>query len=106
LVSALRLCFSTPVALLKDSLAKNNVTTLKHPPYSPDLAPADFLPVTSTDISPEVTIVCDITDNIKNATEELKRISQNGFQECFQHIYSRWQKCAVAYGDCSAGNVA
>jgi len=28
--------------LLKDFLAKNNVTTLEHPPYSPDLAPADF----------------------------------------------------------------
>jgi len=28
--------------LVKDFLAKNNVTTLKHPPYSPDMAPADF----------------------------------------------------------------
>jgi histone-lysine N-methyltransferase SETMAR len=28
--------------LVKDFLAKNNMTTLKHPPYSPDLAPADF----------------------------------------------------------------
>jgi histone-lysine N-methyltransferase SETMAR len=25
-----------------DFFAKNNVTTLEHPPYSPDLAPADF----------------------------------------------------------------
>jgi hypothetical protein len=24
--------------------------------------------------------------------EELKRISQNGFQECFQHLYSHWHK--------------
>jgi hypothetical protein len=30
--------------LVKDFLAKNNVTTLKHPPYSPDLAPANFYP--------------------------------------------------------------
>ena len=28
--------------LPKDFLAKNNVTTLEHPPYSPDLASADF----------------------------------------------------------------
>jgi len=28
--------------------------------------------------------------HIKNATEELKRISQNGFQVCFQHLYDRW----------------
>jgi hypothetical protein len=28
--------------LVMHFLAKNNVTTLKYPPYSPDLAPADF----------------------------------------------------------------
>jgi len=28
--------------LVKDFLAKNNVTTLEHPSYSPDLIPADF----------------------------------------------------------------
>ena len=39
---------------------------------------------------------CNATDIIKNATEELKRLSRKGFQECFQHIYSRWQKCIVA----------
>jgi hypothetical protein len=27
---------------VNDFLAKNNVTTLQHPPHSPDLAPADF----------------------------------------------------------------
>jgi len=26
------------------------------------------------------------TDIIKNATEEKKRLSQNGFQDCFQSI--------------------
>jgi len=40
--------------------------------------------------------ICDATEIIKNATEELKMLSQNGFQECFQHLYSRWQKCGVA----------
>jgi hypothetical protein len=36
---------------------------------------------------------CDAIGIINNATEELKRVSQNCFQECFQHLYSRWQKC-------------
>jgi hypothetical protein len=49
---------------------------------------------------------CDATDIIKNTTEELKRLSQNGFQECFQHNYSRWQKCVVAKGDYFEGNAA
>jgi hypothetical protein len=29
---------------------------------------------------------CDPIDLIENATEELKRLSQNGFHECFQHF--------------------
>jgi hypothetical protein len=49
---------------------------------------------------------CDATDIIKNATEELKMVSQNGFQECFQHLYSRWQKCIVAKGGNFGGTVA
>jgi hypothetical protein len=40
----------------------------------------------------------DPTGITKNATEELKRLSQNGFQECFQCLYSRWQKCVFAQG--------
>jgi len=72
--------------LVKNLLAKNNMTTMEHPPYSRDLAPADFLPVLSTEINIERTVFCDATDVIKNATVELKRISQNGFQECFQHL--------------------
>jgi hypothetical protein len=31
---------------------------------------------------------CDANSIIKNATEELKRFSQDGFQKCFKHIYS------------------
>jgi len=35
-------------------------------------------------------------DIIKNATEKLKRLSQNGFQESFQHLCSHWHKYIVA----------
>jgi hypothetical protein len=43
---------------------------------------------------------------IKNATKELKRLSQNGFQECFQHLYKRWQKCIFAQGDYFEGTIS
>jgi hypothetical protein len=49
---------------------------------------------------------CDVTDIIKNAMEELKMLSQNGFQECLHHLYSRFQKCIDAPGDYLEGNVA
>jgi len=42
---------------------------------------------------------CDVSEIIKNATEELKRISQNGFQEIFKQLYSHWQKCRFTKGD-------
>jgi len=48
---------------------------------------------------------CDATDIIKNAKEELKRLSQNAFHEFFQHN-SLWRKCRVAQGDYFDGNVA
>jgi len=49
---------------------------------------------------------CDAGDIIKNATEKLIRLSQNGFQECFHHLHSRWHKCITAQGDYFEGNVA
>jgi len=54
--------------LIKDFLARYKVTTLEHPPYSPELAAADFY------LFPRLKSVlkgrpfCDATDIIKNAT--------------------------------------
>ena len=48
----------------------------------------------------------DATDIIKNAKEELKMLSKNGFQECFQHFYSCYQKRIVTQGNYFEGNVA
>jgi transposase len=59
--------------LVKYFLAKNNVTTLEQPPYSPDLDPALYL-------FPQLKSAlmgwrfCDATDITDNATEKLKRL--------------------------------
>jgi hypothetical protein len=81
--------------LVKDLLANNNVATLQQPPYSPNLTAADFylFPPLKSALNGRHFFDADIS---KNGTEELKMISPNGFQECFQHLYSRWQKCTVA----------
>jgi transposase len=75
-------------ALVKDFLAKKNVTTLELPTYSPDFTPADFylFPVQKSAV--KLRRFCDANDTIENATEELKRLSQDGFQQFFQHIYN------------------
>jgi transposase len=75
--------------LVKGFLAKNNVTTLNHSPYSPDLTQADYYRFPPLKSALKGRLFGDVTDIIKNATEELKRLSQNGAQECFQHFYRR-----------------
>jgi ABC-type oligopeptide transport system ATPase subunit len=73
---------------VKDFLVKNNVTTIEHS--------ADFYLFPRLKSPLNGRYYCDVHDIIKNATKELKRLSQNESQECFQRIYSRWQKCKGA----------
>jgi hypothetical protein len=82
--------------LVEDFLAKNNVTTLENHPHSLDLAAANFDLFPPLKLELKRWLFCDETEDIMNAMEELKRPSQNGFQECFQHIYRRWLKYEVA----------
>jgi hypothetical protein len=65
--------------LVKDFLAKNDVTTLGHSHYSHKLAVGDFYLFSRLKISIEG----------RNATIELKRFLQNGFHQCFQQLESR-----------------
>ena len=62
--------------LVKYFPSTNNVTTLEHPQYSPDLAPADFYLFPRLRSALKGRRFCDATDNIKNTKEELKRLSQ------------------------------
>jgi len=85
--------------LVIDFLAKNSVTTLELPPYSPDLAAADFYLFLRLKSALKGRRFCVASDVIKNVTEELKRLSERGLQECFQHLYGLWQNCVVAQGN-------
>jgi hypothetical protein len=76
--------------LIKAFLANNTVTTLEHPPHSPDLPPFDFYLFTPFKPALKGWRFCNVTDINKNEMEEPKKVSQNGSQEYFQHLYSRW----------------
>jgi hypothetical protein len=65
-----------------------------------------FLPVSLNEFSIDGTALWRANDIIKNATEELKRLSQNGYQESFRQPYVRWQKCVFAQLGYFVGNVA
>jgi hypothetical protein len=79
-------------------LTKDHMTTLVHPPLFPDLALGDFYVFRLLGSALEKGRFRDATDRIKNAKEEMKSLSQNDFQECFQYLISRWQKSIVAQG--------
>jgi len=88
LVSLLQQCSSTPVSSGEGFLSKNNLSTLEHPPYSPALAPAYSYLFPQLKSALKGHRFCNAAYITKNATEELKRLPQNGFQKGFQHHYS------------------
>jgi len=57
--------------LAMDFSVMNNVTTLELPPYSPDLAPADFYLFPQVKSALKVQHFYDATDIIKKMSEEL-----------------------------------
>ncbi|GBM51071.1 Histone-lysine N-methyltransferase SETMAR [Araneus ventricosus] len=84
--------------IVKKYLAIHSVTTLEHPPYSPDLAPADFYVFPRLKIKLKGHRFVDSDEVTENATKQLKDLSKNGFQECFEQLYERWKKCVDAGG--------
>jgi hypothetical protein len=70
--------------LVKDFLANNSVTTMRHNPYPPDLVLADFYLVYRQKLALKGRRLFDAADIVKNAMKELKMVSQNGFQLMFQ----------------------
>ncbi|KAJ4437155.1 hypothetical protein ANN_17290 [Periplaneta americana] len=85
--------------IVKNFLARHNITALDHPPYSPDLSPPDYFlfPRLKSHLKGRR---FNAEEVIANATRALRRVSQNGCQE----LYTRWQKCVVAEGKYFEGN--
>ncbi|UYV61909.1 hypothetical protein LAZ67_1007037 [Cordylochernes scorpioides] len=85
--------------LVRDILAKNNTLMMPQPPYSPDLAPCDFLLFPKLKRPMKVRRYATL-DEIKTASkEELKMIFKNDFLKCFEDWKNRWHKCIISHGD-------
>lgn len=93
-----RQCASTYILLIEENLLRHNVTGLKQPPYSPDLAPAKFYWFCLLEINSNIKRCKYSHDVITKVTEQLK-FSKNGLQEYFQKFNKWLQKCVAAKGN-------
>jgi transposase len=86
--------------LIHSYLAKHQTSVVPHPPYFPELVPADIF------LFPKVKTTLkgrrfQITDEIqKNAIRELRAITESAFQELFQQWKKCWERCVTSRGDC------
>ena len=83
-------CSSTPVGLGEGFLSNEQSDNIGASLIRFDLAPADFYLLPRLKSALKGRCFFFVTDIIKNAMEELKRFSQNFYQEYFQHLYNHW----------------
>lgn len=93
--SALRTC---------EFLAKHSITVLPHPPYSPDLAPCDFFLFPKLKKPLKGRRFETISEIKANATRELKAITKEAYQDCFNKWKHRWDKCVRWGGEYFEGD--
>jgi transposase len=85
---ALRVC---------EIMAKNSITKMDHPPYSPDLNPCEFwlFPILKKNTLKGQRFA-DLSDFQRNVKTLLRRIPENGFQDCFRQWHHRLTKCKAS----------
>ena len=69
-----------------------------HPPYSPDLAPADFLLFPKLKTTLKGRRFQTIDEIQEKAIRELRAITESAFQEAFQQWKKRWERCIANRG--------
>lgn len=85
-------------AIVKEFLAKKTVTVLHHPPYSPDLAPADYFLFPKLKSHLKGRHFEDVSDIQANVTHELKGVKPNEFHQGIQRLYDRAKRCIELQG--------
>jgi len=92
--------------LIRSYLAKYQTSVVPHPPYSPDLAPADFFLFPKLKTTLKGRCIKTIEEIQENAITELRAITESAFQETFEQWKKRWERCIASRGDYFEGNSA
>ena len=92
--------------LIRSYLAKHQTVVVPHPPYSPDLAPANFFLFPKLKTTLKGRRFQTIGEIQENATIELRAITSSAFQEAFQKWKKRWERFIASRGDYFEGDSA
>ena len=84
--------------LLRSYLAKHQTSVVPHPPYSPDLTPADFFLFPKLKPTLKRRRFQTIEETEENKIRELRAITGSAFQEAFQQWEKRWERCIASSG--------
>jgi len=99
-------CTGSSVASHPRLSGKIQTYIVPHPPYSPDLAPAEFFlfPKHKTTLKGRH---FQTTEEIQeNVIRELRTITESAFQEAFQQWKKCWERCITSRGDYFKGDSA
>ena len=85
-------------------LTQNNITTLPHPPYGPDLAPCDFFLFPKLKTHLERHNFGTVENVQAAATRVLNIISNEDFLHCCEEWQQRLNRCILSQGVCFGGD--
>ena len=84
--------------IVNEFLAKNSTNLIEQPPYSPDLAPADFFLFPKLKLPLRGTRFQSIEDIKENSRRQLTSIPKSAYKKCFDDWIIRWHKCIISEG--------
>jgi len=85
--------------LIRIYLAKHQTSVVPHPPYSPDLVPAEFFLFPTLKTTLKGRRFQTVKEIQENAARELRAIKEIAFQEAFKQWKKRWERSIASRGD-------
>jgi transposase len=85
--------------VVSEFLAKREIPVLAHPPYSPNLAPADVFLLCKLKIAVKRARFEAVSSIQQTVMRELKAIREEAFSRAFDSMYERCKCCAEAGGE-------
>ena len=85
--------------LTREFLTKHEMTVVPQPPYTQDLAPADFFSFPKLKSSLKGRRFQMVEEIEENSIRDHRAIPRNTFQDAFQNWEKRWARCIKSGGE-------